>query len=376
MLLRYTVAAAVVADVVQGQERTYNSSMPSTAAEGEIAMHIVDVGKRDNQFEPNSISAYPGDVVSFRFHSGNHSVIQSVYGFACIPSEDITGHPGFYSGFMPATTNSSSPPTWNLTINDTSPVFYYCGAPGSCIDYGMVGVINPDSKSPLTTQIELAMQADYILEPGEPLPGAMTSTMSAMAATATTATLTLTATTSWTAGSSASTTANAGTLSSSELHRDNASSHLSDRVIAGTAVGAAAVGLAAAVLFFLFGRNRRLKRELERNRMSIAMSGVGELPLLYQQRDDKRSIERDNESRDSQDVQAPSLVHSYRPPSRSPEMAELSADAPAAMSPQMAAVGRELYIPRRPLTTGRRKPRVSGSSLSTRPDTAPGVALH
>jgi hypothetical protein len=37
------------------------------------------------------------------------------------------------------------PPTWNLTINDTSPIFFYCSAPGSCIDYQMVGAINPVS---------------------------------------------------------------------------------------------------------------------------------------------------------------------------------------------------------------------------------------
>ena len=35
------------------------------------------------------------------------------------------------------------PPTWNLTINDTEPIFLYCAAPGSCINYQMVGVINP-----------------------------------------------------------------------------------------------------------------------------------------------------------------------------------------------------------------------------------------
>jgi len=39
-------------------------------------------------------------------------------------------------------------PTYNITINDTQPLFYYCSAPGSCIENGMVGAINPVSSHP------------------------------------------------------------------------------------------------------------------------------------------------------------------------------------------------------------------------------------
>jgi hypothetical protein len=45
----------------------------------------------------------------------------------------------------------SQPPKWNLTINDTSPIFFYCSAPGSCIDYQMVGAINPVSRLRLSS---------------------------------------------------------------------------------------------------------------------------------------------------------------------------------------------------------------------------------
>jgi hypothetical protein len=35
------------------------------------------------------------------------------------------------------------PPIFQVTVNDTSPIFFYCSAPGACIDDGMIGVINP-----------------------------------------------------------------------------------------------------------------------------------------------------------------------------------------------------------------------------------------
>jgi hypothetical protein len=34
-------------------------------------------------------------------------------------------------------------PTWDLLINDTEPIFYYCPARDSCDKSQMVGAINP-----------------------------------------------------------------------------------------------------------------------------------------------------------------------------------------------------------------------------------------
>lgn len=34
---------------------------------------------------------------------------------------------------------------FRVRVNDTGPIFYYCGAPGYCVDWQMVGVINPVS---------------------------------------------------------------------------------------------------------------------------------------------------------------------------------------------------------------------------------------
>lgn len=40
-------------------------------------------------------------------------------------------------------TNKDQPPSYNITINDTKPLWFYCSAPGSCITYQMVMGINP-----------------------------------------------------------------------------------------------------------------------------------------------------------------------------------------------------------------------------------------
>jgi hypothetical protein len=144
---------------------------------------------------------------------------------------------------------------WNLTINDTSPVFYYCRAPGSCISYGMVGVINPNSSTSITTQITLAKQANYMLQPGESLPGQASSSLASMAASATTETLTVTASSSPTSATPAAQTTHS-----------NSSSGLSGGEIAGIAVGAAAVALLAAGLCFFFGRTKSLKDEIAHHR--------------------------------------------------------------------------------------------------------------
>lgn len=52
---------------------------------------------------------------------------------------------GFFGGFHPVDAILADPPSWSVRINDSDPIFVYCSAPGSCINYGMVAVINPVS---------------------------------------------------------------------------------------------------------------------------------------------------------------------------------------------------------------------------------------
>lgn len=59
---------------------------------------------------------------------------------------------------------------WNLTINSTEPIFYYCAAPDSCKGKHMVGVINPNTTQTLDAQMLAAARADFQVAPGEPIP--------------------------------------------------------------------------------------------------------------------------------------------------------------------------------------------------------------
>jgi hypothetical protein len=77
---------------------------------------------------------------------------------------------GFFSGFHSVDTVLASPPTYSILVNDTDPVFFYCSAPGSCLTYGMIGTINPNSTTNVTQQHQQALDSAYMLNPGEPFP--------------------------------------------------------------------------------------------------------------------------------------------------------------------------------------------------------------
>ena len=152
---------------------------------------------------------------------------------------------GFFSGFMPVDAILSSPPKWSVVVNDTDPIFYYCSALGSCLDYGMVGVVNPNASVSLQVQKDLALNSTFMLQPGEPWPPEASSTI----LPTTTATVVSTAASTPTSGP-AETTSEAATSSS---HHTG----LSTGAIAGIAIGGAAVLLAAGFLVWWCGRQSR-----------------------------------------------------------------------------------------------------------------------
>lgn len=84
---------------VNGATGAINETTP-TSTQDEITVHYIDVSNRTHYFTPNSITAKPGDIVSFKFWPGNHSVIRAEYGYPCVPYEDFDGNEngGFYSG--------------------------------------------------------------------------------------------------------------------------------------------------------------------------------------------------------------------------------------------------------------------------------------
>ncbi|KAJ7155204.1 hypothetical protein C8R46DRAFT_1356436 [Mycena filopes] len=100
------------------------------------------------QFNPASITAPNGTVVSFRFSGipGNHSVTQSSYVTPCMALAN-----GFDSGFMEGReTKDGIFPTFNFTVqNDQNPAWFFCKqkTPTSHCHAGMVGVINANANS-------------------------------------------------------------------------------------------------------------------------------------------------------------------------------------------------------------------------------------
>lgn len=153
-----------------------------------------------------------------------------------------TGKNGFFSGFKPVDAILSNPPTWTLLINDTSPIFYYCSAPGSCINYGMVGVINPNANVSLANQMQMAKDSKYMLQPGENFP---TEGGSAVSPTRPSTIVSQT--------SNSTSTASA----SPDTH-----SSLSPSAVAGLSVGAAILIILSACLCFFIGRTKTLKEQV------------------------------------------------------------------------------------------------------------------
>lgn len=195
-------------------------------------------------FVPDVTLAKIGDSIKFEFYPTNHSVVRAEYGFPCIPYE-YTGVDkiGFYSGFRPVDAILDDPPAFYVKINDTNPIFFYCGAPGSCIDWQMVGVVNPNATTSLQNQKQLAKDSSFMLTPGQPWPAESEDPFTTTAAP--------TAAPSSTTAPAAGASTDAGTASSTHH------SSLSAGAIAGIAIGGAAVALAAAVLLYICGRQSR-----------------------------------------------------------------------------------------------------------------------
>lgn len=125
-----------------------NSPAPTPAAlSGNV--HKVTVGANGQLlFDPPHLAAQPRDIISFEFHPKNHSVTQSAFDDPCRKLSE-NGATGFSSGFVPVDASATTFPTWNLTVNDTAPIWIYCGQtnPSSHCGAGMVFAINSDESS-------------------------------------------------------------------------------------------------------------------------------------------------------------------------------------------------------------------------------------
>jgi len=150
------VTAAITLDTTSVWTTVYTSfadSPAATPAAAEGTVHTVIVGGTGNlSFTPNHIIAAPRDTVVFQFQQKNHSVIQSTFADPCrkFNADNTSAPAGFNSGYFPVGANDTVFPTWNLTVNDTTPTWAYCGQinPSSHCGAGMVFAINAVDASP------------------------------------------------------------------------------------------------------------------------------------------------------------------------------------------------------------------------------------
>lgn len=94
------------------------------------------------QFNPSSVTANPGDIVTFVFMQKNHTATQSTFASPCSAASG-----GFDTGFIPVSDNNTNGPFQQaqFTVADTNPVWVYCRQTGHC-QKGMVFAINPGDK--------------------------------------------------------------------------------------------------------------------------------------------------------------------------------------------------------------------------------------
>jgi len=128
------------------------AAAPSTTAAAAPApsVHTVTVGNGTLAFNPDTITANVGDLVEFIFFGEaegfsnlTHSVVQADFTAPCVPS---SGGTGIFSGGFMTTGTGPNANVFVVSINDTNPIWFFCGFPLHC-GLGMVGVINPPAGS-------------------------------------------------------------------------------------------------------------------------------------------------------------------------------------------------------------------------------------
>jgi plastocyanin len=128
--MRFALASAVLATLVS-----------IASAED----HNVTVGNGGLAFNPTSITAAIGDTVSFVFYPKNHTVTQSTFAVPCKPMSN-----GVDSSFQAVAANATSAPSFSITVNATTPLWFYCRQTGHCTQ-GMVFAINPTANKSFET---------------------------------------------------------------------------------------------------------------------------------------------------------------------------------------------------------------------------------
>lgn len=104
----------------------------------------------------------------------NHTVTESSFAEPCKPiASNLTSasRPGLKSGFVPVKGNESFTPVYNVLVNDTKPIWIFCGQTNHC-QKGMAMVINQNSSGPNTIDKYIENAAKLPLTDTPPAPPA------------------------------------------------------------------------------------------------------------------------------------------------------------------------------------------------------------
>ncbi|KAH8915259.1 hypothetical protein BT69DRAFT_1356813 [Atractiella rhizophila] len=94
-------------------------------------------------FSPQQIEAKINDSIIFEFSFKNHSVVQSTFDEPCVALNQT----GLDSGFVPVAINATQIPTWNVTVETDTPLWFFCKQPiGNHCSKGMVFAVNAPKK--------------------------------------------------------------------------------------------------------------------------------------------------------------------------------------------------------------------------------------
>ncbi|PPQ94915.1 LOW QUALITY PROTEIN: hypothetical protein CVT25_004401 [Psilocybe cyanescens] len=144
----YDGTPLLIVTAVQHHEAISNCASPTAPTPTANPIdHTIQVGENGLTYTESNITASIGDTVTFVFHAKNHTVTQSSFLKPCIPLLESTGVQGFASGFKPVAADATDLPTFTITINDTAPIWGYCGQTGHCAA-GMVFSINAVESGP------------------------------------------------------------------------------------------------------------------------------------------------------------------------------------------------------------------------------------